>query len=97
MAETSREKRDIRRRRAAPSLFLAALVAAFLVGITGAEAQKLTVWSGYPELEPFYRHVADGMKAKFPELTVAVEAIPLREHEKRVGRKCRPGARTLYR
>jgi multiple sugar transport system substrate-binding protein len=84
MAETRLEKRDIRHRRAAPSLFLAALVAAFLIGITGAEAQKLTVWSGYPELEPFYRHVADGMKGKFPNLTVAVEAIPLREHEKRV-------------
>jgi multiple sugar transport system substrate-binding protein len=84
MAETRLEKRDIRHRRAAPGLFLAALVAAFLAGITGAEAQKLTVWSGYPELEPFYRHVADGMKAKFPDLTVAVEAIPLREHEKRV-------------
>jgi multiple sugar transport system substrate-binding protein len=67
-----------------PGLFLAALVAALLVGITGAEAQKLTVWSGYPELEPFYRHVADGMKAKFPSLAVSVEAIPLREHEKRV-------------
>jgi multiple sugar transport system substrate-binding protein len=35
-------------------------------------------------MEPFYRHVADGMKAKFPDLTVSVEAIPLREHEKRV-------------
>jgi multiple sugar transport system substrate-binding protein len=83
MADTRLEKRG-RRRRAVPSLFLAALVAALLVGITGAEAQKLTVWSGYPELEPFYRHVADGMKAKFPNLAVSVEAIPLREHEKRV-------------
>jgi multiple sugar transport system substrate-binding protein len=35
-------------------------------------------------MEPFYRHVADGMKAKFPKLEVAIEAIPLREHEKRV-------------
>jgi multiple sugar transport system substrate-binding protein len=83
MADTRLEKRG-RHRRAMPSLFLAALVAALLVGITGAEAQKLTVWSGYPELEPFYRHVADGMKAKFPSLAVSVEAIPLREHEKRV-------------
>jgi multiple sugar transport system substrate-binding protein len=83
MADTRLEKRG-RHRRAMPGLFLAALVAALLVGITGAEAQKLTVWSGYPELEPFYRHVADGMKAKFPSLAVSVEAIPLREHEKRV-------------
>jgi multiple sugar transport system substrate-binding protein len=58
--------------------------AALLIGATAAQAQKITVWSGYPEMEPFYRHVADGMKAKFPKLEVAIEAIPLREHEKRV-------------
>jgi multiple sugar transport system substrate-binding protein len=84
MGETRLDKRDIKHRRAAPGFFLAALLIALLAGITGAEAQKLTVWSGYPELEPFYRHVADGMKAKFPNLEVSVEAIPLREHEKRV-------------
>jgi multiple sugar transport system substrate-binding protein len=86
MAETCVDKPVIRHRRAAHGFHLAALVigAAFLTGIGAAEAQKLTVWSGYPELEPFYRHVADGMKAKFPNLEVSVEAIPLREHEKRV-------------
>lgn len=49
-----------------------------------ARAQEITVWSGYPEMEPFYKHVADGMKAKFPNLKVNVQAIPLREHEKRI-------------
>jgi multiple sugar transport system substrate-binding protein len=33
---------------------------------------------------PFYEHVAEGMKAAHPDLTVSVEAVPLREHEKRV-------------
>ena len=42
------------------------------------------MWSGYPELAPFYEHVAEGMKAEFPDLKVTVEAIALREHEKRV-------------
>jgi multiple sugar transport system substrate-binding protein len=86
MAETSLDKRGIGHRRAARKFHLAASVigATFLIGITAAQAQKITVWSGYPELEPFYRHVADGMKAKFPNLQVSVEAIPLREHEKRV-------------
>ena len=43
-------------------------------------------------MEPFYRHVADGMKAKFPKLEVSVEAIPLREHEKRVALALASGA-----
>ena len=47
-------------------------------------AQEISVWSGYPELAPFYEHVAEGMKAEFPDLSVRVEAIALREHEKRI-------------
>jgi multiple sugar transport system substrate-binding protein len=51
---------------------------------TSAVAQEVTVWSGYPELAPFYEHVAQGMKQKYPNLTLKVQAIPLREHEKRI-------------
>ena len=47
-------------------------------------AQEIRVWSGYPELAPFYEHVAEGMKAEYPDLSVRVEAIALREHEKRL-------------
>ncbi|WP_430260501.1 ABC transporter substrate-binding protein [Neorhizobium sp. IRS_2294] len=61
-----------------------ALAVTFLSGITVASAETLTVWSGYPEMAPFYQHVADGMKAAHPDLEVKVEAIALREHEKRV-------------
>jgi multiple sugar transport system substrate-binding protein len=63
---------------------LTAASAGLLAGLAPASAQKITVWSGYPEMAPFYQHVADGMKAKYPDLQVGVEAIPLREHEKRV-------------
>ena len=66
------------------SLAAATMGIALLAGFTPVSTQKITVWSGYPEMEPFYRQVADGMKAKFPNLQVSVEAIPLREHEKRV-------------
>lgn len=59
------------------ALGLAALAAA-------VSAQDITVWSGYPELAPFYEHVAEGMKADWPDLNVSVEAIALREHEKRL-------------
>jgi multiple sugar transport system substrate-binding protein len=49
-----------------------------------AQAQTLTVWSGFPELEPFYRRVGESLKARNPNLTVNVQPIPLREHERRV-------------
>lgn len=56
-----------------------------LAALAGAtQAQDITVWSGYPELAPFYEHVAEGMKADWPDLNVTVEAIALREHEKRL-------------
>ncbi len=62
-----------------------ALTTALALGLAGtAPAQDITVWSGYPELAPFYEHVAEGMKADWPDLTVTVEAIALREHERRL-------------
>ena len=74
-----------------PSLSKRALAGAFgLLALGGAAmfpspalAQtKITVWSGYPEMTPFYQRVADSLKSKGIE--VSVEAIPLRDHEKRV-------------
>jgi len=59
-------------------------VAALLAAASAVSAQDIRVWSGYPELEPFYRHVAEGMKAEHPDLNVTVEAINLRDHERRV-------------
>src|SRR5437764_14507333 len=95
MSEICLEKSGIRHHRAARRsglVFTSIIGAALCFAISAAQAQKLTVWSGYPEMEPFYRHVADGMKAKFPKLDVSVEAIPLREHEKRVALALASGA-----
>jgi multiple sugar transport system substrate-binding protein len=58
--------------------------AGLLAAAAGADAQTIRVWSGYPELAPFYEHVAEGMKAEYPDINVTVEAIALREHERRV-------------
>ena len=64
---------------------MGAALGAILVSMPlAASAEQLTVWSGYPEMVPFYKHVADSMKAEYPDLTVDVQAIPLRDHEKRV-------------
>ena len=46
-----------------------------------AQGTELTVWSGYPEMEPFYRRVGERMGGR---VTVRVQAIPLREHERRL-------------
>ncbi|MGU3575568.1 ABC transporter substrate-binding protein [Brucellaceae bacterium C25G] len=64
--------------------FGAVFAAGLLAGLSGVSAETITVWSGYPEMAPFYQHVAEGMKEEFPDLQVKVEAIALREHEKRV-------------
>jgi multiple sugar transport system substrate-binding protein len=64
---------------------------AVLLG-TAAQAQTITVWSGYPELEPFYKRVGEAMKAKYPNLKVEVSAIALREHEKRIALALPAGA-----
>jgi len=63
---------------------LAAAGLTLLAGVAPAQAQKISIWSGYPEMAPFYQRVADQLKAKNPSLQFSIEAIPLREHEKRV-------------
>ena len=65
------------------SLAIGAGALALLMG-GAAQAQTVTVWSGYPEMEPFYKKVGESLKKKYPNLQVKVEAIPLREHEKRL-------------
>ena len=67
-------------------------VVGLVCGMTPAIGQEITVWTGYPEMVPFYEHVAEGMKAAHPDLVVSVEAVPLREHEKRVALGLTSGA-----
>lgn len=82
----SREQNSASRGHRMPrtAIFGATLTAALLGSSLSALADQITVWSGYPEMAPFYQHVADGLKAQYPDLTVDVEAIQLRDHEKRV-------------
>ncbi|WP_306120178.1 MULTISPECIES: extracellular solute-binding protein [unclassified Roseitalea] len=57
-----------------------------------AHAETLTVWSGFPEMAPFYERVAEALKQDYPDLEVNVEAIALREHEKRIALGLTSGA-----
>jgi multiple sugar transport system substrate-binding protein len=66
------------------TLACAAALLGALAGIARpAAAEKLTIWGGWTELEPFYQRIADQMKKKHPGLDVSIEIIGLREHEKR--------------
>lgn len=63
-----------------------------LIALPAMAQQKLTVWSGWSELGPFYNRVGEQLKAKHPGLDVSVEIIPLREHEKRLALALPSGA-----
>ncbi len=67
---------------------LIALVAGFAFA-GGAQEQKggtvnLSIWSGYPEMEPFYKHAAEEYKKLHPNVEVTVLAQPLREFEQKL-------------
>lgn len=49
-----------------------------------AQSVEITVWSGYPEMEAFYNHVAEDYKSEHPDVTITVLTQPLREYERRV-------------
>ncbi|MGB3554469.1 MAG: extracellular solute-binding protein [Jannaschia sp.] len=81
---TKRPRNMPRARTGRARLAAAISVVGLFAGAAQVAAQDIRVWSGYPELEPFYLHVAEGMKADHPDLNVTVEAINLRDHERRV-------------
>lgn len=68
------------------SLRRALLTAAstFTLVASAAQAQEIAVYSGYPELGPFYEHVLKGMAETHPNLVVHIEPINLRDHERRI-------------
>ena len=66
------------------AIFGGALATGMIATMSVASAQSITVWSGFPELAPYYEHVAESMKEAYPDLNVEIEAIALREHEKRI-------------
>jgi multiple sugar transport system substrate-binding protein len=80
---------DILRR---PRGLAGALASATVIAATPAFSDTLTVWSGFPEMVPFYERVAEALAEEYPDLEVSVEAIALREHEKRIALGLTSGA-----
>lgn len=66
------------------------LLTLIIVGLAGlmslglAQNVKLSVWSGYPEMEPFYQHVADDFKAEHPNVDIEILTQPLRDYERKL-------------
>ncbi len=48
------------------------------------ESVELSVWSGYPEMESFYKHAAEGFAKIHPNVSVEIVTHPLREFEQKL-------------
>lgn len=45
---------------------------------------ELTIWGGYPELDPWYKKMAEDYKKEHPNVTINIASFPLRDFEKKV-------------
>ena len=45
---------------------------------------KLSVWSGYPEMEPLFKHAAEGYQKLHPNVSFDILTHPLREYEQKL-------------
>jgi multiple sugar transport system substrate-binding protein len=48
------------------------------------EAVTISIWGGFPEMEQFYKHVADAYTAEHPNVTIDILSHPLREFEQKL-------------
>jgi len=49
-----------------------------------AEPVKLSIWGGFPEMEPFYKYAAEEFKKTNPNVEINVLSQPLREFEQKL-------------
>lgn len=49
-----------------------------------AKSGSISVWTGYPELEPFYKSVAEDFNKTYPKMSVEVLSSTLREMEQKL-------------
>ncbi|MEX2461431.1 MAG: extracellular solute-binding protein [Paenibacillaceae bacterium] len=45
---------------------------------------ELSIWGGYPELDVFYKKMADEYKIAHPNVTINISSFPLRDYEKKI-------------
>ncbi len=63
-------------------MLMATLMSLFFTAL--AQDVEVTVWSGYPELEPFYLHVAEDYMKEHPNVKITVLTQPLRDYEVKI-------------
>ncbi|NOU94977.1 extracellular solute-binding protein [Paenibacillus sp. LMG 31456] len=45
---------------------------------------EISIWGGWPELDPWFQKMADEFKKTNPNVTVSISSFPLRDYEKKV-------------
>ncbi|MBU5444400.1 extracellular solute-binding protein [Paenibacillus sp. MSJ-34] len=50
---------------------------------TDSKPVELTIWGGYPELDPWYKKMAEEYKKEHPNVTINIASFPLRDFEKK--------------
>ncbi|TDF92013.1 extracellular solute-binding protein [Paenibacillus piri] len=53
-------------------------------GSANAKPVEVSVWTGYPELDPWFKKMAEEYKKTKPNVTIQVSSFPLRDYEKKV-------------
>ncbi|MEK3723250.1 extracellular solute-binding protein [Paenibacillus sp. FSL H8-0034] len=48
------------------------------------KAVSLSIWTGWPELDPFFKKMADDYKKTKPNVSIEISSFPLRDYEKKV-------------
>ncbi|GAC1538568.1 MAG: hypothetical protein NVS2B7_09640 [Herpetosiphon sp.] len=68
----------------APTRAAATPAAAAAASATCKQPTTLNIWTGYPEMEPFYNRVAEDYRKTHPDVTINVVSQPLRDYEKKL-------------
>lgn len=68
------------------TLVILAIGVSFITpGLAWSQEQiEMSLWGGWPEIEPLYQQVADAYKEKHPNVTIKVLTSPLREFEQKL-------------
>jgi multiple sugar transport system substrate-binding protein len=51
---------------------------------TDGKAVSLSIWTGWPELDPFFKKMAEEYKKTKPNVSIEISSFPLRDYEKKV-------------
>jgi multiple sugar transport system substrate-binding protein len=64
-------------------LFLCIAMVMSASAVAGAATKELTLWTGYPEMQPFFETAAKWYNELHPDIVIQVASFPLREVERK--------------